>query len=91
MKKSASPSRTRRNLALIILLAVLCVGAVELAACSFFAPAVYEQITAPVRQGAQTAALACGRAAAALSQGPILLPKQAINAVTIAIAERPHS
>ena len=68
MKKSASPSRTRRNLALIILLAVLCVGAVELAACSFFAPAVYEQITAPVRQGAQTAALACGRAAAALSQ-----------------------
>lgn len=67
MKKSASPSRTRRNLALIILLAVLCVGAVELAACSFFAPAVYEQITAPVRQGAQTAALACGRAAAALS------------------------
>ena len=30
-------------------------------------------------------------AAAALSQGPILLPKQAINAVTIAIAERPHS
>ena len=68
MIKSASPSRTRRNLALIILLAVLCVGAVELAACSFFAPAVYEQITAPVRQGAQTAALACGRAAAALSQ-----------------------
>ena len=68
MRKSASPSRTRRNLALIILLAVLCVGAVELAACSFFAPAVYEQITAPVRQGAQTAALACGRAAAALSQ-----------------------
>ena len=68
MKKSASPSRTRRNLALIILLAVLCVGAVELAACSFFAPAVYEQITAPVRQGAQTAALACGRATAALSQ-----------------------
>ena len=68
MRKSASPSRTRRNLALIILLAVLCVGAVELAACSIFAPAVYEQITAPVRQGAQTAALACGRAAAALSQ-----------------------
>ncbi len=68
MRKSASPSRTRRNLALIILLAVLCVGAVELAACSFFAPAVYEQITAPVRQGAQTAALACGHAAAALSQ-----------------------
>lgn len=31
----------------------------------------------------------CERAAAALSQGPILLPKQAVNAVTIAIAERP--
>lgn len=68
MKKSASPSRTRRNLLLILLLAVLCVGAVELAACSFFAPAVYEQITAPVRQGAQAAAQACGRAAAAVSQ-----------------------
>lgn len=68
MKKSASPSRTKRNLLLIFLLAVLCVGTVELAACSFFAPAVYEQITAPVRQGAQAAAQACGRAAAALSQ-----------------------
>ena len=67
MKKTVSPSRTRRNLFLILLLAILCVGAVELAACSFFAPAVYEQITAPVRRSAQTAAQVCGRAASAVS------------------------
>lgn len=53
---------------MIVLLALLCVGAVELAACSVFAPAVYEQITAPVRQGAQAAAHACGRAASAAAQ-----------------------
>ena len=68
MKKTVSPSRTRRNLFLILLLAILCVGAVELAACSFFAPAVYEQITAPVRRSVQTAAQVCGRAASAVSQ-----------------------
>jgi len=68
VKKTVSPSRTRRNLFLILLLAILCVGAVELAACSFFAPAVYEQITAPVRRSVQTAAQVCGRAASAVSQ-----------------------
>lgn len=68
MKKRTASNRARRNLLLIALLALLCIGAVELAACSFFAPAVYEQITAPVRQGAQMAAQACGRAAAAFSQ-----------------------
>lgn len=68
VKKTASPRGARRNLLWIILLAVLCVGAVELAACSFFAPAVYERITAPVRQGARTAAQVCGQTAAAISQ-----------------------
>lgn len=68
MKKTASPGRTRRSLLWIVLLAVLCVGAVELAACSLFAPAVYEQITAPARRGLQAASQACGRAAAAAAQ-----------------------
>lgn len=68
MKKAASPSRTRRSLLWIILLAVLCVGAAELAACSVFAPAVYEQITAPARRGAQAAFQTCGRAAAAAAR-----------------------
>ena len=40
---------------LIILLAVLCIGGVELAVCSVKEPALYEQLTAPVRQAAQTA------------------------------------
>lgn len=68
MKKSASPSRDRRNLLLILLLAVLCIGAAELAACYFFEPVLYEQITAPVRRGAQAAARVCVRTASAFSQ-----------------------
>ncbi len=68
MKKAVSSRRTRRNLLCVALLAVLCVGAVELAACSFFAPTVYEQITAPARRGAQAASQFCGRAAAAAAQ-----------------------
>lgn len=51
-----------------VLLAVLCVGAVELAACSYFAPAVYQRLTAPARRGAQIAAQACNQAASAVSQ-----------------------
>lgn len=46
-----------------VLLAVLCVGAVELAACSHFAPAVYQRVTAPVRRGAQIAAQTCKQTA----------------------------
>lgn len=68
MKKTASPNRTRRNILLTALLAVFCVGIVELAACSFYAPALYEWVTAPVRRGAQAAAQVCVRTAAAVSQ-----------------------
>lgn len=53
---------------MIALLALLCVGAVELAACSHFAPALYDQITAPARRSAQAAAQACGRAASTVSR-----------------------
>jgi hypothetical protein len=68
MKKSASSSRTRRNLVLVTLLAVLCIGIVELAACSFYEPALYEQVTAPIRRGAQAVIQAGARTASALSQ-----------------------
>ena len=53
----------RRNLILILLLAALCVGAAELAACRYFEPELYEQITAPVRQAAAAVSAACRRGA----------------------------
>lgn len=53
------PDHKKRNIALVLLLAVLCIGGVELAACRHFAPALYEQITAPVRAAFHTAADAC--------------------------------
>lgn len=53
---------------MIVLLALLCVGAVELAACSHFAPDVYRRVTAPARRGAQIAVQTCGQAATAVSQ-----------------------
>lgn len=68
VKKPASPRRSGRTLFLAVLLAVLCVGIVELAACSFYAPALYEQITAPARRGAQAAAQVCLRTASAVSE-----------------------
>lgn len=36
---------------LLFFLAIICVGAAELIACRFFEPALYQKITAPVRQG----------------------------------------
>lgn len=68
VKKPASFRRRRRGVLRIILLAILCVGAVELAACSYFAPAVYQRLTAPARRGAQIAAESCEQAAAAVSR-----------------------
>ena len=47
-------SHKKRNILLILLLAVLCIGGAELAACRFFAPELYQRLTAPVRAGVQT-------------------------------------
>lgn len=41
-----------RNIILVALLAVLCIGGVELAACRHFAPETYDRIVAPVRYAA---------------------------------------
>ena len=59
MKESKQKSRRVRNAALILLLALICVGGVELAFCRHFAPEHYQQITAPVRQGLEEAAGVC--------------------------------
>lgn len=64
MKKEGR-HRFRRNLFLGVLLAVLCIGAVELAACRHFAPETYHQIVDPVVQTAAAAARQCRSAAEA--------------------------
>ena len=61
VKKGNQRKHSRRNLILVLLLAALCVGAAELAACRHFEPELYEQITAPVRQAAAAASAACRR------------------------------
>ena len=43
------------------LLAVICVGAAELTACRFFAPAIYEKVAEPVREAVHQAVQAAGR------------------------------
>lgn len=68
MKKSDSPRRNRRTLLLAAVLALLCVGLAELAACAHFAPDLYRQITAPARRGAAAAAHLCARTASAASR-----------------------
>lgn len=52
MKLNKKSGRLARNIILVILLAVLCIGGVELAACRHFAPDTYERIVAPVRYAA---------------------------------------
>lgn len=51
MKKKHS-GHPVRNRVLVVLLALICIGATELAACSHFAPEVYQKIVAPVRRAA---------------------------------------
>ena len=52
MKPNKGSGRLARNIILVVLLAVLCIGGVELAACRHFAPDTYERIVAPVRYAA---------------------------------------
>lgn len=58
---------TRRNLFLGFLLAVLCIGVVELTACRYFAPETYHKIVDPVVQTASAAAQQCRSAAEAVA------------------------
>jgi len=62
MKKSGGSKHLGRYIALAALLALFCIGGVELAACSHFAPETYDRIVAPVRYAAAVVA-DTGRAA----------------------------
>lgn len=62
VKRGNGSNHLARNIALALLLAVVCVGSVELAACRHFAPETYDQIVAPVRYAA-AATVDAGKAA----------------------------
>ncbi len=49
-------SLRKRTLALLALLALLCIGAAELTASYFYAPQLFDRVTAPVIRAAQTCA-----------------------------------
>lgn len=55
MKNSEKPGKWKRYVLPVLLLAVVCIGGVELWVCSFKAPDVYNAITAPVRAAVQRA------------------------------------
>ena len=61
MKKGGKAKHTKRNIALLALLAVLCICATELIFCRWFEPELYERIVSPVRYAVSVAADA-GRA-----------------------------
>ena len=56
MKKGGKSGHIKRNIVLLTLLAVLCVGAAELTFCRYFEPELYERIVAPVRYAATVVA-----------------------------------
>lgn len=66
------------------LLAVLCIGAAELTACRFFAPAIYEKVAEPVREAAHQTVQAAGRALEAVGRGGSALARQAGETVSAA-------
>ena len=52
MKKGGKTKHTKRNIALLALLAVLCIGVTELIFCRWFEPELYERIVSPARYAA---------------------------------------
>ena len=59
---------TKRNIVLILLLAVVCIGGMELAVCRFAAPDTFHRITTPVRVAASFVADKASTAAEASAQ-----------------------
>lgn len=51
VKKNKKSFKTVKNILFTLFLALICVGGVELAVCSYASPALYAQITDPVRAG----------------------------------------
>lgn len=82
MKKFLGPRKKKKFpfLILVPVLAVLCIGGVELLVCSYQDPALYARITAPVRAGVQRAAEAGQNAWNHLSQTAGDLVQQAAAA-----------
>jgi hypothetical protein len=70
-KNNSSESHAGRNTLLLTLLAVCCVGGVELAASKHYDPALYAKVTTPAKEASQAAAEATGEAinAAATATG----------------------
>ena len=93
MRKKFAPKK-RRTRFLIALLAVCCIGGTELAASYFYAPEVFEAITAPVIHGFVSARSFAGRLVSDIScylsehSGPRLSPEtsnetsQAVTPIT---------
>ena len=48
MPGTENKSHKKRNIILLVLLALLCIGAVELLVCRFAAPELFQRLTAPV-------------------------------------------
>ena len=61
MKKGGKTKHTKRDIALLVLLGVLCIGGVELLFCRWFDPELYDRIVSPARHAATVVADA-GRA-----------------------------
>ena len=77
MNEDKQPKHRKRTAALLILLALLCIGGVELAACRHFDPVLYQQITEPVRVGAAAVVGFCRQTADQVSQFFTNLAEQA--------------
>lgn len=56
VKKNKKSKNFVTSFLLTLILAVVCIGGVELAVCSYASPELYQRITAPVRAGVQRAA-----------------------------------
>ena len=52
MKKGGKTKHTKRDIVVLALLAMLCIGGAELTFCRYFEPELYERIVSPVRYAA---------------------------------------
>lgn len=68
MKNKNRPNHKKRTLALVIILALLCIGGTELLFCRHFAPEEYNRIVAPVRRAAAAVGEACRSVAGMAAQ-----------------------
>lgn len=53
VKKNKRPFKTAGSVLFVLLFALICIGIVELAVCSYASPELYSRITAPIRAGFQ--------------------------------------